>query len=290
MTVEVDIPSLEAFLAAPTGDVARVAPATVIFAVGGTRRSAVLAGVSPQSDDYASYSRARMVACFDLFFQLGVRHLFTSLLRPGQLAEAGPYRDRLMDWLIWGAAGPEAMADYQQRGWRVRLVGGEGMPELQAAAERLRAATPATWEQTLWLYVAPDMETHWAQLLTAAQQVQAATRQEAVRALYGEDIPPATLYLGFGKPMLTCDIVPLVLIEEAQCYWSQVPGYDLDEPTLRRIIYDHAYLRRTWRKDKSKRYEAVLARRELWEKPHVLGLGQREGGFWYPLREQDDTQ
>src|SRR5690242_4037768 len=60
------IPTIEQFLAAPVEQVAEVAPATLIFAAGGTRRSAALSGLSPQSDDYAYWSRDRMIACVEL--------------------------------------------------------------------------------------------------------------------------------------------------------------------------------------------------------------------------------
>src|SRR5690349_23889732 len=101
------IPPLEYFLDAPAEQIAAVAPATVIFAPGGTRRQAALAGIAPQSDEYAFWSREQMIACAHRFFALGVRHLFMSIMRPRQLAEVGRYRERLLDWIDWGVAGPE---------------------------------------------------------------------------------------------------------------------------------------------------------------------------------------
>src|SRR6476661_4633923 len=135
--IDEQLPSLTAFLDAPVDQVARVAPATAIFAPGGTRRSAVLAGISPQSDEYARWTRERMIASSELFFELGVRHLFMSVMRPPQMAEVGRYRDRLLDWLDWGLAGPEAIADYARLGWRVRLLGADTLGQLGTAAERL---------------------------------------------------------------------------------------------------------------------------------------------------------
>jgi hypothetical protein len=281
MSLDGAAPALEAFLAAPAEQVAQVAPSTVIFAVGGTRRSAALAGVSPESDAYARLSRERMVDCFEQFFRLGVRHLFTSVLRPGQLDEVGLYRERLISWLDWGLAGPEALKDYRRLGWRVRLLGADGMPELQHVVARLAAATPAG-ERTLWLYVAPQRGALWAQMLAAARQARAATQEALIEALFGEALPQAGMYIGFGKPLLTNDIVPLALCGETQCYWIQQPGYELDEPMLRRMLYDYAYLRPTWVQDKTERYAQAREQRALWESRAILGLGVRVGGFWYP--------
>ncbi|MFL5807703.1 MAG: hypothetical protein ACJ8CR_38990 [Roseiflexaceae bacterium] len=276
------IPSLEEFLALPAEQVVQVAPATVVFAVGGTRRSAALAGVAPHSDAYAHWLRVRMVTCIELFFRLGVRHLFTTAIRPGQVAEVGPYRERLMQWNDWGLAGPEALADYARLGWRVRLLGTESIPELRPAAERLLVSTPDLSPHTLWWYVVPDRDLPWRWILEAAQRTHARTREEAIRALYGEDIPLASLYLGFGKLMMAPDILPPLLADEIQCYWPQRPGYELDEQMLRRVFYDYAYLRSTWRANRGDRYEDLGWQRAAWRTDAVIGVGRRLGDFWYP--------
>ena len=283
-------PSLAAFLDAPADCVARVAPATVIFAPGGTRRSAVLAGISPQSDEYARWTRERMVKCSELFFELGVRHLFMSVMRPPQLAEVGRYRDRLLDWLDWGLAGPEAIADYARLGWRVRLLGADGLGQLGTAAERLRQTMPGTTTPTLWYYVVPEVESPWHWVRAALRQTEGNASSDVIRALYGEELPLATLYLAFGKPMLVPDLLPPLLSGDIQCYWTQRPGYALDERTLRQIIYDYAYLRPTWTRDKSARYADVEAQRSLWEQAPILGLGRRIGAFWYPITEQESAR
>ena len=91
------IANLEDFLAAPIEQVAAAAPATMIFAPGGTRRRAALAGISPQSEAYAQWSREQMIACCGRWFEHGIRHLFMNILRPAQLAETGRYRERLLN-------------------------------------------------------------------------------------------------------------------------------------------------------------------------------------------------
>jgi hypothetical protein len=278
-------PSLEEFLRAPAEQVAAVAPTTMFLAPGGTRREAVLAGISPQSEEYPRWSCARKIDCISLLFGLGVRHLFLTALRYSPLSEVGRYRERLIEWTAWGIAGPEALADYARLGWRVRLVGTENVPELKATAELLLDSTPRHWTRTLWLYVGSTSEAWWATMLEVAAQSQARTRADLVRAIYGEDIPPATLCLSFGKPIIAADIVPLVVADEVQCYWTQRPGFAQDEPTIRQIFYDYAYTRRTWQQDKSSRYHDVVDQRSLWEERRVLGLGQPVGAFWYPSHD-----
>jgi len=83
------------------------------------------------------------------------------------------------------------------------------------------------------------------------------------------------------------DLLPPLLAGEVQCYWIQRPGYLYDEQLLRRILYDYAYLRPTWRLDKSSRYDTLEANRSLWQQPLVLGYGKHVGAFWYPELDQD---
>jgi hypothetical protein len=279
-------PSLAEFLAAPAEVVAAVMPPTVIVSIGGTRRSAVLNGVSSDGDDYARLSREKMVACFNLFFRLGVRHLFNCIVRPRQFEEVGRYREQLVEWIDWGVTGLEALADYAELGWRVRMGGLDDVPELRALNERLVAATPATAPHTLWLYATPTRDWVWEQTLAVAQASKARSRSELIRALLGEDVPTAGMWIGTGKAVITEDQVPLALIGETHLYWMQRAGYDIDEDMIRRIVYDYAYRRRTWQQDKSARYADIEQSRSIWESRKILGVGLRAGGFWYPDYDQ----
>ncbi|MDX1687506.1 MAG: hypothetical protein R3248_05945 [Candidatus Promineifilaceae bacterium] len=276
-------PTLEEFQESALETVRAVAPPTLIFAAGGTRRGAALAGVSPQSDDYARWSRERMMSCFDLIFRHGVQHIFTFAIVNSQFEEVTEgYREKLISWVDWGLAGPEALREYDDLGWRVRLLGTDGIQPLQETARRLEGATPDHYRHTLWWYVVPDLDAPWRWLLDAAYHAQAQTREEVVRALYGEDIPPASLFLSFGKPMVSPALLPPPLVGSLHCYWLQRPSYELSQRQFRHILYDYAYLRATWQEDKGGRAEQALNHRDLWEDGPTIGLGQRLGPFWYP--------
>ena len=275
--------SWEQFLAAPTAEVAQVAPTTAVFSAGGTRRAAALAGISAQSDQYVHWAREQNLQTFALLFEHGVRHIVAAAITHNQLQETTPvYRERLLAWTAWGMSGREALADYARLGWKVRLLGTEYVPELQACAAELAAQTPAHSDKTVWWLVAPDPESYWQQLLQAAHRTHAQTRTELMLALYGEVIPPATLFVAYGKPLLMPEQVPPLLVGEMQCYWLQRPGYLTDVVQLREILYDFAYLRPTWQADKSGRTAEVLAEPAFWASQTTLGLGVRHGSFWLP--------
>ncbi len=276
-------PSLAEFLAAPLETVRKIAPTTMLLGTGGTRRRAVLAGLSTHGEDYALWTRQQMMACYELIFEHGVQHLVATMLVSSHNEETTPgYRDKIVGWTAWATVGTEALEAYARLGWRVRLIGEESWPELAPVAAQLREATAHHTGPTLWYSVASRPEQTWGRMLELAIEQRITTREELVRAFYGEDIPPATLYLGAGKPQVEDSQIPLLLVGKLECYWRQHLGYDLDAVTLRTILYDYAYLRPTWRADKTGRAEAIHTYAQAWEDPPVIGLGTRLGPFWYP--------
>ncbi|WAS91817.1 hypothetical protein [Nannocystis punicea] len=274
------IPTLEQFLAAPLAEVRPVAPATMVWVVEGTRRSAALAGVP--AEDYGRWSVPRMNACVRMFFEHGVRHVFTPFLTPSQFGEKTPgYRERLFEYAGLIASEPEFLAPYITHGWRVRLLGGDSLPELRPYAAKLIEATPYG-DHTLWCSVVAETGAPWSELLQAVVRSGARTREEAISAVYGEDIPLATLMVAFGKPLVSPEQVPPLLVGKMDAYWTQRPGYRIDEREFRAILHDHAYVRRTWQEDKTGRPDEAAAFRRAWEEGPTLGLGFRLGPFWYP--------
>ena len=275
-------PSLEAFLTMPIEEVRKVAPTSLILAAGGTRRKALLNGISPTSNDYARHTRKEMISCLDLIFTHGVQHIITPIIAETTYRENTPgHSEKILAWIDWGIAGPEALADYVRFGWQVRLVGTEHIPELQAAARRLETATGNS-PRKIWFIVEPDPEQMWISLFHTIREQHIQNRADAIRAIYGENIPLATLYLDFGKPQIFSSNVPPLLVDQLQCYWRQHLGYALDELSFRRILYDYAYQRKTWKEDKTGRAEQVFTYQEVWQDPPIIGLGTRLGPFWYP--------
>lgn len=279
---EPELPTLAEFLDAPLEQAAAVAPATIVYAQGGTRRAAALAGISTTGDDYARWSQDRMVESVTLLFRYGVRNVFTIAAAPSQFAEVGPYRERLTRWIAHGLAGEAALERWKALGWRVRMIGVEDVPELHSAAATLAAQPAPAGAPTIWWFVSSAHGAFWPRVLRVAQERRISSQAELIEALYGEPIPPARLCLSYGKPMLAADVIPLPLLDDAQCYWLQRPGYSLDDRLVRMIWYDFHYLRATWRSDKASRYATIAEYAHLWQRGAVLGLGKRVGAFWYP--------
>ncbi|MCA9875138.1 MAG: hypothetical protein KC441_15820 [Anaerolineales bacterium] len=277
-----DLPDREAFLTSPIEELGAVAPATVVYTQGGTRRAAALAGMAPESDAYIQFTRQNMVRCVEMLFRYGVQHVFIMAITPQNYRESGAYRERLLAFTDWGIAGPEALADYGRLGWRVRLLGSEDIPALQPTAERLIQATGGNGRPTLWCLAVPDEEAPWRSLLAAVHRTGAATRQETIQAIYGETIPPISMFLSTGKPLFNHHLLPPLLVGNVQGYWRQQPGHSLSDREWRLILYDYAYTRATWRQDKEGRAETAVLNSAIWKHAPTLGLGVRLGSFWYP--------
>jgi hypothetical protein len=271
----------ETMLALPLEELRALAPKTVVWAPGGTRRHAALKGIPSAS--YVEWAWEQHFRCVAQFFKLGVQTLFVPTLGPPQAREVGPYREQLAKGLgrLCGEIGLEAHA---RMNVRVRFYGQTHIPGLAEQCAWAEAATSGAGPQTLWysIVVEHNDEALW-DAIRAAIDGRAVSLEEAVRAFYGEPVAPVDVFIGFGKPRAVY-LMPPLLGEHADLYWTAFPSYMLSEAHLREIFWDHKFGRATWSADKSQRYENVTALdlSQRYQEPLILGVGQRFGPFWHP--------
>jgi hypothetical protein len=259
------------------------APATVVWAAGGTRRHAALTGRAVD-EAYYEWAWQEQLRLAKLFFDLGVRVLFMPGLGPPQVREVGPYRERLVA-TIKRLGSQASLHAYHQMNVRVRFYGQQHMPELVSMCSEVEAATRDLGPQVLWWsFVVEHSEEALWDAMRAAIGARATSLQEARLAFYGEDVAPVDVFIGFGK-LQAGYLMPPLLGEQADLYWTAFPSYMLTEQHLRTIFWDHRFARQTWTADKTERYEGIertgLAKR--YGESLVLGVGERVGSFWYPM-------
>lgn len=272
-------PSLAAFLAATPEEIRAVAPATVIYTPGGTRRAAVLAGVDLQSEAYPAWTLRRMWRVIAEMAAAGVQHLVVNVAWPGQFAETTPkYRERLFAWIADGLGGSLAVEQYAALAITPRLLHADD--EALAPLHGCLADAPPIGPEAMriWWYVCPDHGLPW-RAMARAGAAGATTQAEIIQAICGEAVPPADILVSFSKPLVSPGIMPFFLMSATSAYWTQEPGFSLDTVSLRRILYDHHYLRATWSADKTHRYTQVEQLRAH-SLQHIVGLGRRIGPFW----------
>lgn len=95
---------------------------------------------------------------------------------------------------------------------------------------------------------------------------------ELLRRYYGVDVAPINVVIGSGQPAIWD--IPLLDINKASIYFMQAPTFCLTEGKLRRILYDHLFLRRN-----DDELHTNL-KGEIWKRYSVVGLGRRTRQGW----------
>ena len=269
----------------PEEDIMQLTPSSMIFAAGGTRRAALLAGIQEQ-DEYVKWSAEQLITSFGLFAKYGIRHIVTHAIVPTQWEEVTPgYREKLTGWVAGTLTQQKTIEAYQERGWRETMIGTDALPEFQPVREKLLNIFPQEHDYTLSVhYVAtPSYDSHWkkmAELLSEDWH----TQNDLILGQYKENIPPIKLYVGYGKPVMSAAVCPPLLgaFDGMHCYWLQKPGFVTSIKSVLAILYDYAFTRKTWLRDKSERTAQVLIHKKEISQENILGLGKRLGPFWYP--------
>lgn len=277
--------TFDEFKALPHAAIASLVPATIMYNTSGSRRSAVLAGIPAEGDEYAAWNRKEMIRALSMLFDHGVKHILKPVVTPSMFSEETEnYSEHLWRWIDWAFASDENLAEFAELGWNVNIMFSEFMPQLRNAHNRLKSIEHKPDAPNLWVIVNPkhNQFTEWM-LQKIQKDGPVANSEEAIELIYGANIPPAKLYLDFGKLIISPDIVPPLLSGVMDCYWTQQPGYSLSQENFRRILYDSLYVRKTWRKDKKGRALEVLKTRGYWEGSKVVGIGQKLDPYWYPL-------
>lgn len=233
-------PTLEEFLAASADEIAGFTPATILFASANARRTAALNGVNPQQ--YLQWITQQMANVIPPFFRLGVQHLVMPTLGGTQLEETMSrykYGSQVIDWIEYYSCSPESdvVKAAQEQGFRIRLMGSavKSIPKLGDIDKRLRDISDQISGPILWLYVVGHKDEPWKEVLDTARQHMNASREELVKILYGEHIPPIKIFIGSGRWIMKPEIVPLLLNDdEMQCYWAKGPDIMLTEDMIRR--------------------------------------------------------
>ena len=273
---------LQTMIEIPRAQVRELAPQTVVWAAGGTRRQAVIEGIDLASG-YYDWSWRRQLGGAALFFDLGVQTLFAPILGPPQAREVGPYREKLFG-VLQRLGDDTSLEAYRAMGARVRFYGQQHVPGMDELAAHVEAATRDLGPHTLWwsMVVEHEEEALW-DAMQAGMRSAATSLSAVVRAFYGEAVAPVDVFIGFSKPQAGY-LMPPLLGERAALYWTVFPSYAMTEEHLRTIFWDYRFGRATWRADKSRRYDALLTSSlaQRYEQSLILGVGQRIDQFWYP--------
>lgn len=310
-TVAFQGPLLEEWLTLPREEIARHTRArhlALMFSIDGSRRHYLLThpernGDFTDFDDYARFTAQAYVNVYDLLFELGVETILTSMLYPPNFLRGEPYLAHSLRVSRESYCHDPFAGLYRKWNVRARLYGDwqiapnaapirDGLNELDA---ELAALTP-TGERLLLLghnAGAFNDEMIARTLEFAAANGRAPAELELRDACFPHGPEKLDILIAAGC-LRWGSIVPPVLDRGiTDCYSLTNLALDVRESTLRRILYDHLFLR--WLHADFDDYTPdILGQYAAYYATHaegVVGLGRVVGpGAWYPLVPGDSEQ
>lgn len=293
-------PTLEEWLALPRTELAAlVLPKnlTVNLSVDGTRRHYLIHtkqnNIASYSE-YAAFEGAAYARVYDLLFGLGVQTVLTSVLYPPNFQRSAAYLEKsvAMSELIF--LGPVFKELYQK--WQVaaRFYGDfEFAPAAQAISQNLQNLAATLKEKTpfndrllLLGYNAGSFneEMIFHSLKLHSRLNRPPTEQELKAAIFPYGPAKIDLYIGAGG-LTVGKVLPPILDEGTSLYYLAFLALDLQENTLRRILYDYLFARQMLSDDFTPYTEKDLQDLGDYYAEHadcLVGLGKTVGpGIWY---------
>ncbi len=289
------------FLKLPAAEVARmvreVGPQVCVFAVNGTRRWFLLEHGDNQQNDAQAYldtTGKRFLELCQLCFDHGLDTLISPVFGAPHLARGSTYMQEIgVRGLMHLATNPDFLAFYHRHKIRVRFYGDyrkqlakTRFADLCDLFDELTKNTAHYNGRRLFygIFANDAAETVGELSIQYFQKTGAPpTREKMVELYYGESVEPATLFIGFSK--LRVYDYPLLNLGQENLYFTAAPSLYLSESQLRRILYDHIYLRRHENQnyaEMSGESFRLIQNFYLANRENTLGVGMLRGGIWVP--------
>jgi adenosine tuberculosinyltransferase len=294
---------IETFQQLPITEVASIVraagPKVCGFPANGTRRWFVLEhpelAAASGFDAYMQIAGQRHLDVWQLFFDHGVDTVLAPLYGSAVAARGEVYQRFYQRGLLWLTTSPEALAYFDAHEVRVSIYGNARRhftdptyAEVLASFEAVAQRTARYRRHRLFMGIyAEDATEDIAEIAVRLNQIlgQVPNRRQIIEAYYGDYIEPLSFFIGF-EPMAMFD-VPLVASGMEDLYFTVSPSLYLDAFTLRAILYDHLYARRS-----TDAYGQLTTNDWLQIKTfyrvnqhHVLGVGRQDaqGCWWHPV-------
>ena len=265
------------------------------FPINGTRRWFALEHADETGNGHLAYMRFagdRTIEVCRMIFDHGVDTLLIPIFGPAVASRGLDYQPLIEPGLRWFASDPAMLEFYDACDVRVSLYGDARRvyPNYAAAWDAFDAVAERTAHhrrhRLFYGACADDATETVAQIALKFYQAHGylPNKRQIVEAYYGDYVEPLSFCIGF-EPMAMFDL-PLVASGMEDLYFMVSPSLYLDDYTLRAILYDHLYERRTL--DNYSHFTAAdwstLDQFYRLNRQHVIGIGQQAAwsGWWYP--------
>lgn len=253
-------------------------------------------------DSYTSFVEPHLRRVFELLFLLGVENVMNPVLLPQNFDRSAIYAQQVVAHSHKIFRGSTFTDMYASQGLRVHAFGDydvseraqpvrQQLGELERGFEALNAthlADTVAPPQTLWLGYHAESYTQEIIKRTSLMR-DGQLSDERLLAECFRQIPyaPRVINLLICAGWLRVGGILPPLLDNGQTDIYNMAGLilDMQEETMRRILYDHLYLRTAW-SDGEQNYSpadiAKLARHQELHGNCLIGLGKLEGpGIWY---------
>lgn len=291
---------LKEFLDLPTTQVAEIVrtrgPKVCVFPFNGTRRWFMLE-FGRQHDDYAhaylSETTRGYIRLYKMLFEHGVETVVAPIFGGDILERGEPYLSQAIKGMGWLTGHADFMSLYNEHDVRVhfygdykkRLVAVTAGNTLLELFDDITAQTASHVQHKLFYGVfANDATDEIARISALWYEAHGIppTRRELVEGYYGEYIEKADLFIGFER--FTAYDFPMLNLGNESLYFTAAPSLYMTQAGLRRILYDHIYLRPAPEPDYSAMSEDELKEMRnhyLARQDVVFGVGHVHNGIWF---------
>lgn len=273
----------------------------ILFSIDGTQRYYLLKNpeANGQITDfkaYAAFSAQAYAYVFEMFFSLGVKTLLCPILIENNFWRGEKYISKSLEMFQAFFLHPPMTEVYRKLNLKVRLYGDYAFApaakpfqaQIEILEKSLQELTPEG-EQTLLLGIyggslTDEIVTRSVLLNKSLNHIP--TEKEVRNSCFPDGPERLHLFINSGW-LIGAGLIPAVFANNAvDLYTLNTLALDMPEETLRRILYDHLFLRHAAPYDDTKYTGEHLKELAQYYSAHrhcVAGLGQLLGpNLWYP--------
>lgn len=297
---------IKTFLNLPKKEITQIvqeaSPKVCVFPINGTRRWFLLEYPSVTEDTYQATYLDAMIHCYirlySMFFEHGLSTVLAPAFGPDLMARGEDYTQMATMGWVQMVNHPDFIKFCESYRVRIRFYGSykkvfQATPyaHLLKVFDKLSKETAKHKQNRLFFGLfAQDATEAIAELSIEyyKQHQRIPDKHTLVKLYYGEYIHPVDFFVGFDK--FAAFDMPLVSTGNEDLYFTVAPSPYLTENQLRRILYDHLYMRPEEEKDYTDMTQEDLALMRNFYQDNTdktLGIGVRhpQANFWYPLPE-----
>ncbi len=297
---------IKTFLNLPIEEVARIVqeagPKVCVFPINGTRRWFILEYPSVTEENYQAMYLESMIQCYinlySMFFEHGLNTVLAPAFGPDLMARGKEYAQMAAMGWVQMVNHPDFIEFCESHQVRIQFYGNyvkvfetTYYAHLLKVFDKLSLETAKYNKNRLFFGLFAQDATEAIVKLSIEYYDKhqcIPDKRTLVELYYGEYVPPVDFFIGFDK--FAAFDMPLVATGSEDLYFTVAPSPYLTNNQLRRILYDHLYMRPEEDKDYSNMTpENIKSMRDFYQAnlDKTLGVGVKHSHamFWYPLPE-----